>query len=283
MPNPQSIIVTGSSGFVGSRLVKALENEGHTVYELDLKTGHDLTDWESLKFTRQVDVIFHLAAITFVPHSFERPREFFDTNFRSTLHMLELARKFEACFVLSSSYVYGPPDYLPIDEAHPTKPNNPYMASKILSEDLCKSYARSFGVPITIVRPFNIYGPNQPENFLIPTMVKGLNEGKISLKDSRPKRDMVYVNDVVNAYMKTLNLNHDGVEVFNIGQGISYSIREMAEAVVKVSGKEVEIYFSEEQRPNEVLDTVADIAKAKELLGWKPEFTLESGLKEILL
>ena len=268
---PKTIVVTGSAGFVGSHLVQLLNEFDHKIVGLDLKNGFDLTNWESVRNIRKVDVIIHLAARVFVPDSYNSPREFFSNNIISTLNMLELCKRYTAKMIYISSYVYGIPQYLPIDEKHPVSAFNPYCQSKLIGEQLCESYNRDFCVPVIIFRPFNIYGPGQNDNFLIPLIQKQIKKtGKISLKDPRPKRDFIHINDVVNAYCKAIEYKSN-FEILNLGSGVSYSVEEVAEILARKAGKNIPIEFSKEHRQNEVLDTVADIRKIKGILNWKPQ------------
>jgi UDP-glucose 4-epimerase len=266
-----NIIVTGSHGFIGKKLVQRLIELEHTIISIDLENGYDITKWESIASIKDFDIVIHLAAISYVPKSYRIPREMFEVNIEGTLNMLELCRINNSRFVFTSSYVYGKPHYLPIDEKHPTESFNPYCQSKLIGEDLCKCYNKDFGVPVIIFRPFNIYGPGQSEEFLIPFILKQIDEGKqIKLLDSRPKRDFVHVDDVVSAYCKAINFDTSDFEIFNIGSGESYSVKEIAEILASRSGKKIRIEFSNESRNNEILDSVADINKAKKLIKWYP-------------
>ena len=261
------IVVTGSQGFIGKRLVPALIKDSYEVTKLDLETGYDITDWDSIKTLTDFDVIIHLAAISYVPKSYKIPREMFNVNIKGTLNMLELCRINKAKFIFTSSYVYGKPRYLPIDEEHPTEAFNPYCQSKLIGEDLCRCYNKDFGVPIIIFRPFNIYGLGQNEDFLIPMIQKQIkNDSIVKLKDSRPKRDFIHVDDVIDAYCKAVKYNKTDFEIFNLGSGTSYSVKEIAEMLVTKSGKNISIEFSEEQRENEILDTVCDNRKIIKIL-----------------
>ncbi|MCK5050766.1 MAG: NAD-dependent epimerase/dehydratase family protein [Candidatus Cloacimonetes bacterium] len=271
------IVVTGSRGFIGTRLVPTLTKKDHEVIEIDLKTGYDITNWESIKDLVDFDVIIHLVAISYVPKSYEIPREMFRVNINGTLNMLELCRINKAKFIFTSSYVYGKPKYLPIDEEHPTEAFNPYCQSKLIGEDLCKTYNKDFGVPVIIFRPFNIYGPGQNGNFLIPLIQKQIkDDGIVQLKDPRPKRDYIHVDDVVDAYCKAVKYNKTDFDIFNIGSGTSYSVKEIAEMLVTKSGKNISIEFSEERRENEVLDTVCDNRKTIKKL------EIEASLKRLM-
>lgn len=273
-----NIAVTGSSGFVGRRLVQRFEVMGHRVIALDIASGVDLTDWEQVKQTPSVDYVFHLAARTFVPAAFKDPQPFYYTNLISTLNALELCRRDSARFIYASSYVYGSPQYLPVDEQHPTGAHNPYAQSKLMGEELCHAYWRDFSVPSCILRPFNIYGPGQPDSFLIPEIIRKAQEGAIHLKDGRPRRDFVFVEDVVSAYIACIGLGSDGVDTFNIGSGESFSVEEVAQFVAEDLDCG-DVSFSEEQRLNEVLETVANIEKANSLLGWMPNVSFRQGLR----
>ena len=269
---------------MGSHLVKQLKKIYYEIIGLDIKKGTDLTNWKSVKKIKKFDVIIHLAARVFVPDSYNTPREFFSNNITSTLNVLELCRRYSAKMIYISSYVYGIPQYLPIDEKHPVSTFNPYCQSKLIGEQLCESYYRDFGVPIIIFRPFNIYGQGQDDNFLIPLIIKQIKKtGKISLKDPRPKRDFIHVDDVVNAYCKAVEYEKTSFEIFNLGLGLSYPVKEITEMLVSKFKKNIPIKYSNERRENEVLDTVADVTKAKIQLEWTPRISIDKGLCEIII
>lgn len=159
---------------------------------------------------------------------------------------------------------------------------NPYCRSKLISEDLCRSYNEDFGVPIVIFRPFNIYGKGLNENLLIPLILNQIRKsGNISLKDPRPKRDFIHVNDAVTAYIKALDFKSDNLEIFNLGSGVSYSVKEIAEMLAANFSEDIAIEFSNEIRKNEVLDTVADISSIKTKIGWEPVISFYNGLKDL--
>ena len=278
------IVVTGSDGFVGTHLIKRLTQENLNVIKLDIKSGIDIINWKQLNTIPKFDFLIHLASKSFVPDSFKYPKDFYYSNYLGTLNVLELCRKHRAKLIYASSYVYGIPEYLPIDEKHPLKANNPYAQTKIINEKLCEGYNRDFNVPIVILRPFNIYGPGQNENFLIPLIMKQIRrDGKILLKDSRPKRDFVYIDDVVSAYCKAVEYEEIEFEIFNIGSGVSYSVKEISEIIAANYDKDIQIEFSEEKRHNEVMDTIADISKAKNYLHWTPKISLEEGLRKLCI
>jgi len=273
------IAVTGSNGFIGKNIVNALVTQGHEIITIDFVDGIDLTSWNQLSNIKEFDVLIHLAAKLFIPDSYKNPRLFYYTNIICTLHALELCIKHKAKMIYISSYVYGNPQYLPIDEKHPVKAFNPYAQSKLICEELCNGYNRDFGIPAIILRPFNIYGKGQNRNLLISAIISQAKMGEITLKDPRPKRDFIYIDDVVNAIIKSIHYNKSTFEIFNIGSGKSYSVEKIANLIVSMVQNKISVNYSGEERQNEVLDTIADISKAKALLQWEPEIELEEGLK----
>jgi len=280
----KNILVTGHNGFIGKKLVNELEKKGSKIIILEDESGNriDIRNWEKIKGIKDIDIIYHLAAVTYVPFSFKNPRKTYDVNVNGTLNILELGRLIDVEKIVSmSSYVYGKPEYLPIDEDHPIKPNNPYTKSKVLMEQLCKAYTDDFDLNCIIFRPFNIYGTGQSENFLIPSIMNQIQSGNIELEDSEPKRDFIYISDVINALIRADNLK-DPFNVFNIGYGKSYSVREIVDKIVEIYRKPVEVKYTGETRKNEIMDTVANIDKAREKLGWKPVVNLDTGLKNIM-
>jgi len=276
----KTIAVTGSSGFVGRHLVKRIRETRADILELDITNGTDVSDWKQIKCIDKIDILFHLAAKTFVPESFEHPREFYQININSTLNALELCRIHQAKMIFASSYIYGQPRYLPVDEKHPLIAHNPYAQSKIICEQLSRSYYHDFGVKVIILRPFNIYGPGQNDRFLIPSIIAQAKKGMVSLKDPSPRRDFVYISDAIDAYLKAATYNKKDFDIFNIGFGESYSVREIVSKVTSQYDHELKIIFSDEKRKNEIMDTVADITKAREVLNWKPKTDFISGIKQ---
>jgi UDP-glucose 4-epimerase len=276
------IAITGSKGFIGSNLIPMLHDK-HNIYEIDINHGYDIADKRTIKKIGKFDVIIHLAAKNFVPESYKHSLRYYYVNINSTLNVLELCKIFNARIIYVSSYVYGNPDYLPIDEKHPVKPFNPYSQSKIISEELVTAYKRDFNIDGIILRPFNIYGHNQNPEFLIPSIINQLKNGTINLKDPRPKRDFLYVADFCELITKCIDYDKKGVDIFNVGSGISYSIAEIVELLEKLIGHEkFEIVYTNNYRKEEILDVRADITKVKELLNWVPKHDLASGLKAYL-
>lgn len=277
------IAVTGSSGFIGKRLVSRLEKFGHNIIKVDVNEGIDILNWNQLKTIQKFDVMVHLAAKSFVPQSYETPRDFYHLNVNGVINGLELCRIHKAKFVFASSYVYGKPEYLPIDENHLLEGFNPYAETKIIGEKICRDYHKYFDVRSIILRPFNIYGPGQGENFLIPLILKQAKTGKVKLLDSRPKRDFVFIDDVVEAFRLAIENNNVRFDEFNIGNGKSFSVDNVVRIIDKLYSNKLDIEYDKVARQNEVLDTVADISKIRTQLNWEPKIRLEEGLKRMIL
>ena len=275
------IIITGSSGFIGSYLVNRLQIHNHELMLLDMKSGINICNWEEVKSLR-ADVIIHLANKSYVPDSYINPKSFYDVNITGTLNMLELCRISGAKLIYLSSYVYGHPQYQPIDESHPVQAFNPYAQTKVICEEMCNGYHRDFKVPIIIFRPFNIYGKGQNEEFLIPTLINQAKTGKIEIRDDRPKRDYIHVIDVVSAIEKSITYSSQtGFEIFNLGSGQSYSVKELVQIVTSLFDHDIDYTCLNEYRPNEVMDTVANISNIRKM-DWKPTISLLDGLKSMI-
>ena len=278
-----TILVTGGKGFVGKKLVVRLQEDDHEVIAFDIDTA-DISEKSALSiyFDRKVQHVFHLAAKTFVPDSWKSPYEFYRTNVLGTTSVLEFCRIAKVSLTYVSSYLYGEPEYLPIDEQHPIKAYNPYSHSKILSEQLCEYYRKTFGIVITIFRPFNIFGPGQADWFLIPKIVKQVSSDafqKIEVNDLRPKRDYVYVDDIIDALVLSLkNIS----SIFNIGSGFSFSVEEIINITMEVACISKKYQSSGEHRPIEIDNVVADISKARQQLGWTPQTSFKEGIKRCL-
>ena len=283
-----SAAVTGSSGFIGKHLVHALKSHGTDILEISRSTSSiDVTDWEHVNKMPAQDVVFHLAGITNIQKSFLQPRDAYFTNCVGTLNVLDWCRINDiGKMVYVSTFVYGLPQYLPVDEVHPTAPNNPYSHSKLMGEELCEAYARNHGLNITILRLFNIYGPQQTGNFLIPQILRQLSCEEVVLGDPSPKRDFLYISDVVDALIAASTSKANGCNVYNIGSGKSYSASEVADTLVEVyleqTGKSVSIKYTHDNRKSEIADTIANIDKAKKELQWIPQVDLMTGLSMTL-
>jgi nucleoside-diphosphate-sugar epimerase len=227
--------------------------------------------------------VFHLAGKTFVPDSWNEPQVFCQTNVLGTVNVLEFCRKNSIPITYVSAYVYGHPDSLPISEGCAIRPSNPYALTKRLAEDACEFYANIYDLPVTTIRPFNAYGIGQPKNFLIPLIVKQAlgPGGVIAVKDLAPRRDYVYVEDLVTALVTTLD-RPDGYRVYNIGSGVSLSVQEVIDAVQAIAGTQKKVVSENVARTNELMDVVADISKAGKELGWHPGFSFRAGIEAVI-
>ncbi len=303
-------LITGSEGFIGSHLVEALVEKGYEVRAfvrynfkndwgwlekskylkyVEVYTG-DIRDFDSVyDAMKGVDVVFHLAALIGIPYSYVSPLAYIKTNTEGTYNVLEAARKLQVQRVIhtSTSEVYGTAQYVPIDEKHPYNPQSPYAASKAAADHLALSYYRSFGLPVTIIRPFNTYGPRQSARAIIPTIISQILAGKkqIKLGNLRPTRDLTYVKDTVRGFIE-VGLHEKSVgDVFNLGTGKEISVGDLAKMIMKLMNAEAEILTDEERiRPekSEVERLVANAEKAEKLTGWRARYTLEEGLNETI-
>jgi len=271
------ILVTGSSGFIGKQLVNTLKSQGCIVYEFDRHIG----DISSYHFNfDSLDHIVHLASMIFVPASWEKPVAFYQTNVIGTINILELCRKMGCALTYISSYVYGTPQYLPVDENHPINPASPYNHSKLMAEDACRYFSTTFGFPVTVIRPVNIYGPNQNIDFLIPKIIKQAFDPSIStieVMDLRPKRDFLFIDDLINAIIKSFDQKQ--YNTFNIGSGSSVSVEEIINTVLSVSGVQKSYYAPNIERKNETWDVYVDIMKIKNQLHWEPLIDFNKGIQ----
>lgn len=278
----RTILVTGATGFVGKALTARLVSAGHTVYPFSLSAGYDVRNPDSFRhfIDKGIDTVIHCAGLTFVPDSWSNAAEFYGVNTLGTQHVLDFCRAVGARHIFISAYLYGAPQYLPIDEGHPVVPNNPYAHSKWLAEELCRFYAAEMGVDSVILRPFNLYGHGQPEDFLIPTIIRQARQGaEIVVKDDSPRRDFLYIGDFVDACILTLECRDTSFRVFNVGSGYSLSVREVIESVIHATGSSSRWRSTGEVRHNEIPDTVADTSAINRLLGWKPQLPFAEGCR----
>lgn len=244
----------------------------------------DIASRETLaKFVRQdVAHVFHLAGKTFVPDSWDKPQAFYQTNILGTVNVLEFCRINCVPVTYVSAYVYGHPDSLPIEENSPIRPNNPYALTKRLAEEICEFYASTYDLSVTTIRPFNVYGVGQGDNFLIPTLIRQVLDAEvIAVKDLSPKRDYIYLEDLLTALLATLD-SPKGYSVYNIGAGISLSVKEVIDIIQDVAGTCKDIICGNVVRPNELMNVIADISKAEKELGWHPEYSFHAGIKNII-
>ena len=274
-----TILVTGATGFVGMALTRRLQTLGRPVLGLSLRDA-DLSD---TKHFQQVSHLVHLAAKTYIPDSWSAPAEFYRVNTQGTANVLELCRRLDCGLTFVSSYIYGPPQFLPITESHPLEPNNPYSHSKKLAEELCEFFAKHFEVPVTILRPFNIYGPGQRDSFLIPTIVRSVlsaSDTVVEVMDLEPRRDWIFVEDVVDAIVATLGRGLGGT--YNVASGRSVSVAELIQMTLKLAKVDKPMRSRAHRRPDEILDLYADITRIHAELGWSPRTKIEDGLAAVV-
>lgn len=304
------ILLTGSEGFIGSHLTEALLTQGHAVTAFVLYNSFGLHGWldhldarpkGSLKFfmgdvrdphgvreaMQGCDAVLHLAALIGIPYSYHSPDTYVDTNIKGTLNILQAARELGVKKVIhtSTSEVYGTALTVPIREDHPLQGQSPYSATKIGADQLALSFHRSFGLPVTILRPFNTYGPRQSARAVIPTIITQILQGKkeISLGSLHPTRDLVYVDDTVTGFMLALQASRIAGEVIQLGTGHEISVGNLAETIGRLMGAKIKIRATRERvRParSEVERLVADPGKAKKLLRWSPRYRDSAGLEK---
>lgn len=304
------ILITGGAGFIGSHLCEKYTKEGHTVLCLDnFMSGNlthirhlldyrnfklvkgDIRDFDLLeKIMRDVDVVLHLAAQIHVDRSYIEPKLTYDVNVMGTQNVLEVARMYDAKKVIhaSTSEVYGSALYVPIDEKHPLNAPHPYGASKIAADRMCYAYIQTYGMDISIVRLFNVFGPRQRDvgyGGVISIFTRRVlsNVPPIIYGDGTQTRDYTYIKDAVRAYDLVLNHNEPITEPINFGTGKEVSINDLADKIIELCGKKGEIEpVHVEPRIGEVKRLIADATKAKNMLGWEPKYKLEEGLKEFI-
>jgi len=306
------VLVTGSDGFIGSHLTEALLDLGcevrtfvfynsfnswgwldslsrETQDQLDVFSG-DIRDPNGVRQAmKDVDVVFHLAALIGIPFSYHSPDSYVDTNIKGTLNVLQAARDegVERTIVTSTSEVYGSAQIVPINEDHPKVGQSPYAATKIGADQLALSFHRSFELPVTVVRPFNTYGPRQSARAVIPTIITQLLDGakEIKLGALSPTRDMVYVKDTAQGFIQAAITDELLGEEVNIATGGEISIGDLANKIIKVTGKEASIVSDEQRiRPegSEVDRLCGDVSKLKDASGWSPEYDFDRGLEETI-
>lgn len=276
------ILLAGHSGFVGQHLSRLLNNKGFLdVIPISRSNGYDLA---SNFNTSSIicDTVVNLTGSVGINSSWKEPDKFYKTNYLTTLNLLEIARKSNASFIQISSYVYGQPEYQPIDENHNVKGYNPYSSSKIFSEKLCIDYSNYYHMPVTIIRPFNLYGINQSPNFLISGLVEAaINKSQLEIYDMDAKRDYLWVNDLVEGILKVIRMQKENLNIYNIGSGRSTSAREIINIIssyfpgiynqVTNSGKKILIQ-----------DCLCDITLFEKDFNWQPNTTIEDGVSQLI-
>lgn len=303
-----SILVTGADGFIGSHLTEALVRKGEKVRafvyynsfnnwgwldclpkdilkEIEVFSG-DIRDPNGVREAMKgIDTVYHLAALIAIPFSYHSPDSYVDTNIKGTLNVLQAARELETgrILVTSTSEVYGTAQYVPIDERHPFQGQSPYSATKIGADRLAESFYRSFMLPVTIVRPFNTYGPRQSARAVIPTIITQLLSGKteIHLGSLTPTRDFNYVEDTAAGFMEIAKSDRTIGEEINIATGVEISIGQLAQELIRQINPAAEIVCDEQRlRPqkSEVERLLGCSKKIKQLTQWAPSHTFEEGI-----
>ena len=294
--------MTGADGFIGSHLVEHLVRLGHDVRAFVLYNSFnswgwldscapdvvgkfevfagDIRDPHGVRAAMQdCDVVLHLAALIGIPYSYHSPDTYVDTNIKGTLNVLQAGRDLGVSQIIhtSTSEVYGSAQFVPITELHPLEGQSPYSASKIGADQMALAFHRSFDLPVTILRPFNTYGPRQSARAVIPTVITQLaaGEGPIRLGSVHPTRDFSFVNDTVNGFVSAIGSERSFGEVVNLGSGFEVSIETTVQMIEEIMGVTTDVQTHEDRvRPplSEVDRLCADTSKAKDLLGWQPVY-----------
>lgn len=303
-------VVTGADGFIGSHLTELLLENGYRVRALALYNSFGTYGWldtlpphENLEVVlgdvrdpdfckslcKGADVVFHLAALIAIPYSYVAPDSYVDTNVRGTLNMLQAVRhnKVDRILVTSTSEVYGTATYVPIDEKHPRQPQSPYSATKIGADALALSFYNAFDTPVTIVRPFNTFGPRQSARAIIPTIITQIASGQriIKIGDLTPTRDFNYVKDTVRGFLSIAKAEKSKVvgREINICTGVEVSMADTLREIASVMGADVEWVVDPQRiRPgkSEVFRLLGDNTLITSLTDWRPRYTLRQGLEE---
>jgi NAD dependent epimerase/dehydratase len=305
----KKVLVTGAGGFIGSHLTERLVELGaqtralvlydslgtsgwldqsSLINQMEVIAG-DICDRDTVKRAVDgVDVVFHLASLIAIPYSYHAPLSYVRTNVEGTLNVMQAARDTNVGLVIqtSTSEVYGTAQYVPIDEAHPLQGQSPYSASKIGADKIAESFFLSFGLPLVVVRPFNTFGPRQSARAVIPTIIaQCLNGSTVKLGSLEPTRDLNYVSNTVDGFLKSASTPAAIGRTINLGSGREISVGDLARMIAGFCGQEITIQ-SEAQRmrpdKSEVERLLADNTLARTLLGWEPAVTLEDGLTQTI-
>lgn len=304
------VLVTGADGFIGSHLVELLCREGFKVKALSQYNSFNSWGWledvncldnvEVLSgdvrdphyckhITKNVDIVYHLAALIAIPYSYVAPDSYVDTNMKGTLNICQAARENNVRRVIhtSTSEVYGTAQYVPIDEHHPLQPQSPYSASKIAADAMAMSFYNAFDLPVTVARPFNTYGPRQSARAVIPTIISQIASGmgQIKLGDVSPTRDFNYVEDTCQGFLALANCDAAVGQTVNIASNYEISVGETLNIIRELMDSEVE-FITEEQRlrpgKSEVFRLWGDNAKIRELTGFAPQHDIRAGLQKTI-
>ncbi len=303
-------LVTGADGFIGSHLTELLLKKGNKVKALSQYNSFNYWGWlEDIpqnknlevisgdirdphfckEITKDIDVIFHLAALIAIPYSYAAPDSYVDTNIKGTLNICQAAKENRASRVIhtSTSEVYGTAQYVPIDENHPKQAQSPYSASKIGADSMAMSFYNAFNLPLTIARPFNTYGPRQSARAIIPTIISQIAAGKkqIKLGDLRPTRDFNFVKDICNGFTALAKSDDAVGKEINIASNYEISMKDTLDLIKKIMKSDVD-FITEDQRlrpeNSEVFRLWGDNTLIKKLTTFIPEYSIERGLEETI-
>ena len=307
----KNVLVTGADGFIGSHLVEMLVANGYKVKALsqynsfnnwgwledidcdrnkvDILTG-DIRDPHYCKYVaKDVDIIFHLAALIAIPYSYIAPDSYVDTNIKGTLNICQAAKENGNIRLIhtSTSEVYGTAQYVPIDEGHPMQAQSPYSATKIAADAMAMSFYNAFNLPVTIARPFNTYGPRQSARAVIPTIITQIANGakEIKLGDVTPTRDFNYVDDTCRGFIALAECDESIGQTVNIGSNSEISIGDTLNIIKELMGSDVQFILDKERlRPSksEVFRLWCDNSKIKKLTGFKPQVDIKEGLQRTI-
>tara|TARA_A100001015_G_C15022184_1_gene728578 strand:- start:1127 stop:1981 length:855 start_codon:yes stop_codon:yes gene_type:complete len=273
----KKIIISGASGFIGKFVLNFLKN--YEVDIIDQSKGHNICSQEFFKaFNNDYDVFIHLAGKTNVIDSFKNPLDYYECNTIGALNIAKFCNlKKIGKIIYANSYPYGSPQYLPVDEDHSINPQSPYQKSKQFAENILLDIP---GVKTISCRLFNVYGPGQPSHLLMPQIIKqALGDNNfIEVKDTLPKRDYIYIEDIANLFLSIIKSNVNNSAIINVGTGKSYSVKEVIDQIQKIIGTKKEIISQNEVRRNEVMDCYAKITKAWDDFNWEPKIQLNEGL-----
>ena len=304
------VLVTGADGFIGSHLTEILVVKGYQVKALSLYNSFNVWGWlevvgckvqievltgdvrdpySCMHLTKDVDIIFHLAALVAIPYSYKAPSSYVDTNIKGTLNICQAAKESNVKRIIhtSTSEVYGTAEYVPIDEKHPLKSQSPYSATKIAADALAMSFYNAFNLPLTIARPFNTYGPRQSARAVIPTIITQIASGEkeIKLGDVTPTRDFSYVEDVCRGFIALAESDAAIGETLNIGSNFEISISDTLNLIKELMDSDLE-FIADEQRirpkKSEVSRLWCDNSKIEKLTGFKPQIELREGLRKTI-
>jgi len=306
----KKILVTGAGGFIGSNLVERLVKKNFNVTALvQYNVDNDYGWLDNVKFKKNkpkivtgdicdsifvdkicknIDYVIHLAALISIPYSYRSPLSYIHTNILGTTNLLDSCRKNKIKHFIqtSTSEVYGSAKYVPIDENHPLNAQSPYAASKIAADQICLSFHKSFNLPVTILRPFNTFGPRQSLRAVIPTILyQATKKNTIKLGNINSKRDFTFIDDTVKAFILALNRKKTIGEVINLGTGYEFSIKDVLKSTSEILNKKINVIKKKERlRPkkSEVNRLLSNNKKAKKILKWKPKYVGKKGFKEAI-